>query len=48
MSTQRLRRWVDIVQMLYKCFVSARTSPGVQENYPTPYQWTRAATPGKL
>ena len=22
-SAQRLRRWADVVQMLYKCFVSA-------------------------
>ena len=26
MSTQRRRRWVDVVQMLYKCFVFTGTA----------------------
>ena len=30
---QRRRRWVDVVQMLYKCFVFAEKQPFPGQNY---------------
>ena len=37
MLDQRQRRWADVVQMLYKCFVFAGMVPADNDIHNTPY-----------